>query len=80
MEQIPIMDTSQILVRIVSDGSVYLQFPQMLIVYCALNVAKFPFDTQNCTWSAGSFSYFSDEVRNMVAGINTELFKPNVGE
>jgi len=80
MEVHPLMEANQLVVQILSDGSVYFQFPQMLVVYCALDVAQFPFDTQKCIWSAGSFSHSSAEVRNEVADVNTGLFKPNVGE
>ena len=68
-------------VRLSSDGRILLQFPEMLSVYCKLDVVDFPFDQQTCTWELGSWSLYGHEFRVYSdpadSWLKKGVFKPN---
>uniref|UniRef100_A0A914V2R5 Uncharacterized protein n=1 Tax=Plectus sambesii TaxID=2011161 RepID=A0A914V2R5_9BILA len=44
------------------DGSVIVSIDQVVTLHCTYEISNFPFDTQNCSFQAGSWMYTSDAV------------------
>jgi hypothetical protein len=45
-----------------------------------MNVAAFPFDTQNCTWPEASMKYFSHEIHLSGVAFSPGGFDKHPGE
>lgn len=54
-----LLDTLKTRVTLSSDGKVEWFSPIMFRISCAIDVARFPFDTQKCEFRFGSFTYDS---------------------
>ena len=56
-----------------SDGKAKWLSPIMFRIGCAINVAKFPFDTQVCDFKFGSFTYDSRRLNLVAQGKTADL-------
>lgn len=57
------LDTLKTRITLHSDGKNVWLAPIMFRISCAINVAKFPFDTQICDFKFGSFTYDSTKIK-----------------
>ncbi|XP_062588977.1 neuronal acetylcholine receptor subunit alpha-10-like [Saccostrea cucullata] len=49
-------------ITVYSDGSAYFNFPTVVEMSCSVDVTYFPYDTQKCTITLGSWTYNGQEV------------------
>lgn len=69
------LDTLKTRVTLRSSGKVEWFSPIMFRISCGINVAKFPFDTQRCAFTFGSFTYDNSKLRLRPESKSADLSK-----
>uniref|UniRef100_A0A914UY18 Uncharacterized protein n=1 Tax=Plectus sambesii TaxID=2011161 RepID=A0A914UY18_9BILA len=62
LEKKDIIDRNQVIAKVYKNGTITAEFPQVLDTRCTFDISEFPFDTQNCTMTYGSWSLPSNEI------------------
>uniref|UniRef100_A0A914VUG6 Neurotransmitter-gated ion-channel ligand-binding domain-containing protein n=1 Tax=Plectus sambesii TaxID=2011161 RepID=A0A914VUG6_9BILA len=62
LEKTDIIDRNQVIAKVYKNGTIRAEFPQVLATRCTFDISDFPFDTQNCTMTYGSWSLPSNEI------------------
>lgn len=62
LEKKDVIERSLVIAKVHRNGTVMAEFPQVLTTICSFDISDFPFDTQNCTMTYGSWSLPSDEI------------------
>uniref|UniRef100_A0A914WHS8 Uncharacterized protein n=1 Tax=Plectus sambesii TaxID=2011161 RepID=A0A914WHS8_9BILA len=75
LEKVDIIDPSKILAIVHKNGTVYANFPLLLTSRCTFDISEFPFDTQHCKLTYGSWSLQKKQiyVNTDMAPVVTEL-------